>query len=86
MLDAKDISNLPIPNDTNVKLDMIEIGTTISIKFGMWATDSRVSYYKDILDKYIKDNDIQVISSLMIAQYNSPWTLPPFRKMNYFIK
>ena len=35
MLDAKDISNLPTPNDTNVKLDMIEIGTTISIKFGI---------------------------------------------------
>ncbi len=86
MLDAKDISNLPIPNDTNVKLDMIEIGTTISIKFGMWATDSRVSYYKDILDKYIKDNDIQVISSLMIAQYNSPWTLPPFRKNELLYK
>ena len=42
--------------------------------------EKRVNYYKEKLDKYINQNKIQIKSSLMVAQYNSPWTLPPFRK------
>jgi len=80
MLDANKIEELPNPNNQNVVLDKMKIGKTVSITFGMWATDKRVTYYKDKLDKYIRKNNIQVTSSLMVAQYNSPWTIPPFRK------
>ena len=58
----------------------MKIGKTISITFGMWATKDRIAKNKQKLDKYIRQNHIQVNSTLMIAQYNSPWTMPPFRK------
>jgi hypothetical protein len=80
MLDAKNPEELPIPNNQNVILEKMDIGKTISITFGMWATDDRVARYKPILDKYINDNKIEVLSALMVAQYNSPWAIPPFRK------
>ena len=80
MLDKQNLDQLPIPNNKNVILEKMDIGKTVSITFGMWATDNRVAYYKSILDKYINDNKIKVISTLMVAQYNSPWAIPPFRK------
>ena len=46
----------------------------------MWATEKRVNYYKKKLDKYIADSNLEIVSSLMVAQYNSPWAVPPFRK------
>ena len=46
----------------------------------MWATEERVLKYKTILDQFIKDNNITISSNLMIAQYNSPWIMPPFRR------
>ena len=58
----------------------MKIGKTISITFGMWATKDRIEKNKQKLDKYIRQNHIQVNSTLMVAQYNSPWTMPPFRK------
>ena len=28
----------------------------------------------------IEENNISIKSPLMVAQYNSPWTMPPFRR------
>jgi len=80
MLDVQQPEDLPHPNNPNISLEYMEIGKTISLSFGMWATEKRVNYYKEKLDKHIKQNQIQIKSSLMVAQYNSPWALPPFRK------
>jgi hypothetical protein len=86
MLDANKPEDLPLPNSNNVSIEMMDLGKTISITFGMWATDSRVKYYKKKLDKHIKDNNIQIKSPLMVAQYNSPWAMPPFRKNELIYK
>ena len=80
MLDVQKPEDLPAPNDQRISLEQMEIGKTISISFGMWATEKRVQNYKEKLDNYINQKKIQVKSTLMIAQYNSPWALPPFRK------
>ena len=86
MLGVQRPEDLPLPNNQKISLEYMEIGKTISISFGMWATEKRVNYYKEKLDKHIKQNHIQVQSSLMVAQYNSPWTLPPFRKNELLYK
>ncbi len=80
MLDASTESDLPIPNSSNVSIEQINMGKIISIRFGMWATDERVDKYKKRLGRHIEENNISVKSPLMIAQYNSPWTMPPFRR------
>ena len=86
MLDVNEPKELPKPNNKNIQLDRMELGNVISISFGMWATDSRVNYYKEILDKYIEQNIIEVDSNLMVAQYNSPWAIPPFRRNELLYK
>ena len=80
MLDASKSSDLPTPNSDEISIEEIDMGKIISIRFGMWATDERVEKYKKRLDRYIKENNISIKSPLMVAQYNSPWTMPPFRR------
>ncbi len=80
MLDSDSPNDLPTPNSSKISLESFTMGKTISIRFGMWATEERVLKYKSILDQYILDKDILVKSNLMVAQYNSPWTMPPFRR------
>ena len=86
MLDAKKPEDLPEPTNKDVILDTMEIGKAISITFGMWATESRVEYYKEVLDEYILENNLEIESELMVAQYNSPWAIPPFRKNELIYK
>jgi len=72
--------DLPEPNYDNVTLELKQLGKTVVITFGGWATEGRVIYYTKLLDDFIKKKNLEIRSTYMVAQYNSPWALPPFRK------
>jgi len=73
------LSSLPTPNDNIVKIENHTLGKTAVIKFGGWATKSRVIHYKKKLEEIVNKYGYKVKSDFLIAQYNSPWALPPFR-------
>ena len=74
------LEELPEPDQSNVELKVKELGKTAVIKFGGWATESRATYYKRRLEDFVKNGGFTINSDYMVAQYNSPWALPPFRK------
>ena len=74
------LSSLPAPNDNQVKLEEHNLGRTAVVRFGGWATKSRVDYYKKELIEFLRKKEYVVKSEFFVAQYNSPWALPPFRK------
>ena len=86
ILNKNTINELPLPDNKNVLIDSLNLHKTISIKFGMWASDKRINFYKKKLDNYIKKNSIIINSNLMVAQYNSPWVMPPFRRNELIYK
>ena len=80
MLDAKYKEDLPIPNSSRVEIETINLGKVITIEFAWWASKNNVRKYRRKLEKYIKDNDIEVISDMMVAQYNPPLSWPLSRR------
>ncbi len=74
------LSSLPAPNDSQVKLEDHDLGKTAVVRFGGWATKSRVDYYKKELIEFLRKKEYVVKNEFFVAQYNSPWALPPFRK------
>tara|TARA_A100001011_G_scaffold287205_1_gene298081 strand:- start:6844 stop:7410 length:567 start_codon:yes stop_codon:yes gene_type:complete len=84
MLDVNDVSDLPEPIDKNVYLENIDLGKTIVIQFSWWASDTNIKKYKKIIEAYIKQNNIELISEMMVAQYNPPWSWP-FTRRNELI-
>ena len=79
------LSSLPDPNDNQVKIDTHNLGKTVVVKFGGWATKSRTQYYKKELEEYLKKKQYIAKGEFLVAQYNSPWALPPFRKNEILI-
>ena len=57
-------------NITKATIEVKEYSNTLSVG----------SYIDPINTPSINDNKIEVLSELMVAQYNSPWAIPPFRK------
>ena len=74
------LSSLPAPNDNQVKLEEHNLGKTAVVRFGGWATKSRVDYYKKELIEFLRKKEYVLKNEFFVAQYNSPWALPPFRK------
>ena len=64
---------------------MKELGKTAVIQFGGWATESRATHYKEKLEQFIETSGYEINSDYMVAQYNSPWALPPFRRNEIII-
>lgn len=81
-----ELDELPKPNLENVLLKEIILGKVASISFGGWASEKNANFYTEQLTKYLKLNNYETIGSFMVAQYNSPWAIPPFRKNEILVK
>jgi len=73
-------NDLPKPISNDIEFKNLELGVTAVIQFGMWATPERIQKMKSKLEKYLDTNNLEPSSDYLVAQYNSPWTLPPFRR------
>tara|TARA_B100001250_G_scaffold409200_1_gene433072 strand:- start:897 stop:1457 length:561 start_codon:yes stop_codon:yes gene_type:complete len=80
------LSTLPKPNMNSVKIQNKNLERVGVIKFGGWATRKNCSKYHQKLEQWLNSKSIKYDLIFMVAQYNSPWALPPFRKNEIFVK
>ena len=80
------MKDLPKANISEVSIQKESLGEVAVLSFGGWASESRsMGYQQKLLELLIK-NKIEIKGGFMIAQYNSPWTLPPFRKNEVIVR
>ena len=80
------LDDLPEPNNSNVELSQRDLGKVASIVFGGWATETRAEYFHNRLMEWLGDQQLNPDGKYMVAQYNSPWMLPPFRKNEILVR
>ncbi len=80
------LDDLPKPIVSNVFIRKLNLGKTAVLKFGGWATKNRTAFYKSKLSDLLKSNGYKPIGSYLVAQYNSPWAIPPFRKNEIIVE
>ena len=79
------LKSLPSPNLETVTISEKQLGRVAVFKFGGWATENRTKYYIDQLINSLKKEQIDTFGDIMVAQYNSPWVIPPIRKNEIII-
>jgi len=80
------IKDLPKANISEVSIQKESLGEVAVLSFGGWASESRSTGYQKKLSELLTKNKIETKGGFMIAQYNSPWTLPPFRKNEVMVR
>ena len=80
------MEDLPQPNSQNVTLKKVNLGRTAVLRFGGWATKDRASHYQNKLSDLLTASGYTVNGTFMVAQYNSPWAIPPFRKNEIIVQ
>ena len=80
------MEDLPQPNSQNVTLKKVNLGRTAVLRFGGWATKDRASHYQNELSDLLAASGYTVNGTFMVAQYNSPWAIPPFRKNEIIVQ
>ena len=77
---------LPRPNLQSVQLEERRLSKVAVISFGGWATSERATYYEQQLKEEVEKLGLEIYGEYMVAQYNSPWAIPPFRKNEIIIQ
>ena len=81
-----DESNVPDPNNSEVKVLNVKGGYYAAIKYSGRASDGNYVKHKDILEDQLKKDEISIISKPIRATYNSPFTLPMLRRNEVMFK
>ena len=81
-----DHSNAPNPLSNDVKISKIEGGYYAVLRYSGRASDDNFIKHKDILKKELNKNNIIIKSLPIRATYNSPYTLPAFRRNEAMFK
>ena len=76
-----DKNNTPKPNSKNIKIEFLKNLKFIAIRFSGRSNDKNFNKHKKILEGVIQEKNIKVdLINPINAYYNSPWTLPFFRR------
>ncbi len=72
--------NAPKPSNSDIKILTIEGGYYAVIKYSGRSSDKNFLKNKDMLEKQLKKDNITILSPPIRASYNSPFTLPMFKR------
>ncbi len=70
----------PIPSNPNIEIALIKEGYFAVIKYSGRSSDKNFEKYSNILKQKLLEDKILIKGNAIRATYNSPFTLPPFRR------
>ena len=80
------LNTLPEPSILTIEIQEKELGKMAVLRFGGWATESKVIKYQKTLMGYLDQYNLYIKGEFMVAQYNSPWAIPPFRRNEIMVR
>ena len=72
--------NAPKPSNEEIEILTIEGGYYAVIKYSGRSSDKNFLKNKDILEKQLKQDNVEILSPPIRASYNSPFTLPILKR------
>lgn len=70
----------PKPDKDSIKVTQTTAQLYATIQFSGRLTDKNISKHRKLLDAWIMEKGFEVVGDAKTAGYNSPFTLPPFRR------
>lgn len=80
------LATLPTPDDPRVSLVEVAGHDAAVIGFRMWATAERIAAKTDELLASLTVAGLEPVGEPVVAQYNPPWTPPPFRTNEVMVR
>lgn len=78
------MQDLPIPNNSDVKLQEVPRHKSLAISFSGYTSESKIDEKQNKLQDYAKKHDIALTGKPKLARYDAPWK-PGFLRHNEII-
>ena len=86
MPEEKKLESLPSPSNKQVELHKLPEKTYASIKFSGYFTKQKATNKTNELINWIKKNKYKASGDPLFARYNSPFSIPAFRRNEILIE
>ena len=80
------LETIPVPKDPRVRIREVPAHKVAALRFGGWADAQKVRNRIGKLEKMLERDGRTVLSPFRSAQYNPPWTPPPFRRNEILVE
>lgn len=75
-----DLDSLPVPDDSRVRLKSVPGRRIATLRYSGYTNDKREAKAESSLREWIQSINLEIDAGPIIAVYNSPFTLGPFRR------
>ena len=80
------MDTLPTPNNEAVTLTKVPAQTVAALRFSGYATEQRVAKKKELLLARLATDNVTIIGTEQVAQYNPPLSMPLLRRNEILIQ
>ena len=80
------MDTIPVPKDPRVRIREVPPHKVAALRFGGWADAEKVKRNTAELQRMLERDGRKVLSPFRSAQYNPPWTVPPFRRNEILVE
>ena len=74
------METLPIPKDPRIRIRQVAPFTAAALRYGGWTDPETIDRKTQELKSLLERDGRTPVPPFLSAQYNPPWTVPPFRR------
>jgi len=80
------VETMPVPKDPRIRIRAIPPHKTAVLRYGGWTNADKVRERTEELRAMLSRDGWKPVSEFRSAQYNPPWTPPPFRRNEIIVE
>jgi hypothetical protein len=74
------METLPVPKDPRIRIRQVPPFTAAALRYGGWTGPDKIERKTRELESLLARDGRTPVPPFLSAQYNPPWTIPPFRR------
>lgn len=80
------VETMPVPKDARIRIREVPPHRAAALRYGGWTNAGEVGEKTEMLRAALARDGWKPVSAFRSAQYNPPWTPPPFRRNEIIVE
>ena len=80
------METIPVPKDPRIRVRQVPPFTAAVLRYGGWTNPDKIERKTGELETLLARDGRTPLPPFLSAQYNPPWTIPPFRRNEIIVR
>ena len=80
------LETIPVPKDPRIRIREVPAFHAAVLRYGGWTDPEKIERKTEELRSLLARDGLTPVPPFLSAQYNPPWTIPPFRRNEIIVK